>query len=342
MLVGIGFPGVQARELSRGSGASDVSSGKVPLFGSDGYLAEHSLFNKLELGLTLGSTGIGLELATPVTGFARLRAGFDYMPPVNVPMDFSMTAVKDGVVNEGNFDRIRELMTTFTGFEIDRDIRMNCKPTLRNFKLLADVFPFAKVERGHWRNLRVTVGLYAGPSRVGKTVNDMTEMPSLLMVGLYNRMYETVMDPDFKEWAYDNPILPGTQIYLDPETVDVLKEKMEAYGRLGMKTGYYADGTPYVMEPGKDGTVRANALVDNVKGYAGIGYEGAISDDGRWKAGFDAGAMFWGGSPKVVTHEGVVMNDLHGLPGKVGRTMKLMKAFTVYPVLNFRLSYTFF
>jgi hypothetical protein len=37
----------------------------------------NKLFNHLDLGLTLGTTGIGLDAAMPISNVVKLRAGFE-------------------------------------------------------------------------------------------------------------------------------------------------------------------------------------------------------------------------------------------------------------------------
>lgn len=96
-----------------------------------------------------------------------------------------------------------------------------------------------------------------------------------------------------------------------------------------------------MMMPDKDGTVSAKAFVNSFRPYLGFGYGGALSADGKWQASFDAGVQFWGGAPKVTTHDGTVLNDLYHLRGKVETYMNLMKAIPIYPTIDFRISYRF-
>lgn len=296
-------------------------------------LGKPGIFNQLDLALNLGTTGLGLEVATPVTEWVKLRAGFDFTPHIRVPMHFGLQAYRmgNGTIDAGNFGKIQELMNGLTGYDIDDVVDVDGRPTLANFKFLVDVYPFAR--NRHWH---FTAGFYAGNRRVGKAVNTMGEMPSLLAVGLYNRAYEYIMETDFIEEPIYN------DIYLSPDAAEQLKEMAEREGRLGVHMGDYPDGTPYMLEPDKDGMVKANAYVNAFKPYVGFGYGGAMSADKRWNISFDAGAMFWGGAPKVVTHEGVEMNQLSNVPGKVGTYLKLIKTMKVYPVVALRISYTFF
>lgn len=293
---------------------------------------ENKIFTKLELGVTVGTTGLGFELASPITDWAKLRVGASFMPSFNVPLHFGITTYTDGVVNGGNFQKIRDLMYKVSGYEMDEVVDVNGSPNMANFKFMVDVYPLPA--NRHWH---VTLGIFAGPKRIAKAINTMTEMPSLLAISMYNRLYDYTINDGF----IDNPI--HNDIYLDPDQADMIKEKFEEYGRIGIHIGDYKDGKPYYMEPGKDGTVRAKAYVNTVRYFTGLGYNTSISPDKRWNITVDAGALFWGGSPRVINHEGVDMtNELVNVRGKVGDYLDLMKSLKVYPVLEFKLSYTFF
>ncbi len=323
------------------SGAGTPAPDMNPAAAADADLrARAKVFNQLGIGLNIGTTGLGLEVSTPVTSWVRLRAGVDWVPRFNVPMKFNLTTyTNDGAkpVNSGNFGKVQELMEGLTGFTVDEQVVMDSKPTMTTFRFMADIYPF----RG--KGWRLTVGFFAGGRTVGKSINSIYEMPTLLTVGMYNRLYDYAAETE--PWDFKLPDfitkITGTA-YLDPEVAQKLKDRLEKYGRLGMHIGDFKDGTPYIMEPDKDGTVSARALVNAVRPYVGIGYDGAISKNGRWTAGFDLGVQFWGGAPAVVTHDGTDLTKLENVRGKVGDYLKLMRALPVYPTAAFRLSYTFF
>lgn len=300
------------------------------------WFDRNGIFNHLEGALTLGTTGIGLELATPVTKWARLRAGYDFIPHLWVNSTYSVTAYADGKVNDSNFDRIQDMMNQMTGYDIQKEVTMENKATFQNWKVLLDVFPIP--DNNHWR---VTVGLYGGSRKLGKCINKLDEAPMLVSIGSYNHFYDMATDPDFVvRYSWDEKFLGIA--YLDADVAQKLQDKFLEYGLLGVHIGDFPDGTPYMMEPDKDGTLSAVALVDRIRPYVGLGYEGGLSKDGKWKAGVDAGVMFWGGAPKIKTHDGTVLNDLINLRHKVKTQMDLIKGLHAYPTINFRLSYTFF
>lgn len=129
-----------------------------------------------------------------------------------------------------------------------------------------------------------------------------------------------------------------------PRLIESLATRFNSYGRMGMHVGDYDDGTPYLMEPGDDGMVRADVKVNAFKPYFGAGYGGRLlKDNDRFHIAVDLGAMFWGGSPHIVTHDGTdLTRDVSDISGKVGSYVRLAKKFKVFPVLDVRLIYNIF
>ncbi len=309
---------------------------------------KHGVFNSLELAANIGTTGLGLEVASPMTKWTKLRVGFDWMPQFTVPMNFAMSSYVDGRLSD-KFDKIQDMMYKVSGMTIDQEVEMQSKPTMTTFRLLVDVYPFK-----HNRHWHFTAGFFVGGSTMGKTLNKMTEMPSLLALNMYDRLYRKVTSEDFYQNAIDDPNffanLTGISalegVYLDPEVVEQIQEKFMSFGQLGVHVGDYeydenGEPIPYMMMPDKDGTVSAKAKVNKFRPYIGFGYGGAMSADGKWEVSFDAGVQFWGGTPKVTTHDGTVLNDLINLRDKVATYMNFMKLIPVYPTVDFRISYKF-
>ena len=50
--------------------------------------------------------------------------------------------------------------------------------------------------------------------------------------------------------------------------------------------------------------------------------------------------MFWGGTPKVYTHDGTeIVHDLTNLNHQIDKYVKMVRPFKVFPVLNITLTY---
>ena len=336
-------------------------SNVIPIFQ---YWKEHDIFQHLDVSVTAGTTGIGFDVASPVTKWAQLRLGYEFMPRFTKTMGFDMTINgqparsydEDGNRQETRFDKLKEFLYSFTGFDIDDHVEMIGKPTINNFKMLVDVFPFQNNKSWHF-----TAGFYWGPSQFAEAVNSTEAMVSLVSAGIYNKMYESAMtgaplisfDPD------QFPTLAGVGIEM-PEPV---RAKFKQYGDMGFVVGYFThdiynpDGsvlksksTPYIVEPDEDGMVRVTASSNSFKPYLGFGYGGNLlkkRDD--WKISFDCGAMFWGGTPDLIIHHGLKLSngtyrdvslteDVENINGQVGTYVDLFNAFKVFPVLSLRIT----
>ena len=291
-----------------------------------------SLIKHLDLGVSLGTTGIGLDASATLSSVVKIRTGISYTPPVHVPLHFSMTTYDGGAIHSGNFDKAKEMMKMVSGFDIDDVVDITGKPTMFNFKLLADIYP---LRNKHWH---LTAGFFLGPKKVGSAINTMGEMPSLLAVGIYNNFYDYLVNEEY----LDKPIFKD--IYLDPDLGDQLREKVMNTGRVGIHIGEFkSDGTPYIVQPDKDGMVKAKALVNMLRPYAGFGYETTLTSDNRLKMTVDCGAMMWGGAPEIIAHDGVnLTTDVTNIRGKVGDYMNVVTALKVYPVVSIRFAWALF
>lgn len=291
----------------------------------------NNIFRHLDIGVSLGTVGLGLDVATEVTDYVRLRTGVSYTPHFNVPMHFSLQSYTDGGINSGNFESMQKWMKQMTGTDVDDRVDMDGTPMMTNYKLLVDVYP--------WRDKgwHVTAGFYLGKRRAAKAVNTRGEMPSLVAVNIYNHFYDYFMTTDF----FEEPFLG--HIYLDPFAVEDIRADLEENGQMGIHVGDFKDGTPYMMQPDSDGMVKADAFINAFKPYLGLGYTTPIGLQNRLNLDIDCGVLFWGGAPKIVTHEGVnLTDDVVDIKGKVGDYVDLARKFKVYPMLEVRLSYRLF
>lgn len=293
-------------------------------------------FNHLDIAATLGTTGIGVDLATPLGKYVQLRAGFSIVPRFEYNSSFRVQVGdqldykydEHGNRLETKFDKLSGYLKEIVGFEVDDEVEMICKPTYFNYKLLFDVFPFPD-KRWH-----VTAGVFAGPSEVARAYNVTEEMSTLLSVNIWNKIYDKIVN---FEPIYNN-------VYLDPS----IEEKFLSNGRMAFHAGDFVKdfedkhkkGEPYMMVPdAKVGTVTAVVKTNRFKPYVGFGFGGAITKDKLTLLSFDAGVMFWGGTPSVITHEGVdLTHDVENVKGKLGRYVDTAKFFKVFPLLEVRIS----
>lgn len=299
-------------------------------------------FSHVDGGMTFGTTGIGFEVSAPLSRSWDVRAGFDFMPHFKYDMSFNVT-VGDGeagtVESQSRFNKMAATLKDLTGFVVDDKVVMEGRPKYYNFRLLVDFKPL------HDKRWHVTAGFYWGNSKIATAENAKEDMTSLFSVGLYNHLYEKAYN--------DEPIgtVDGNDVYLPTEVANKIVE----YGRMGVHVGTYKRditdaegniihkaGDTYNMEPDENSMIKAYAKVNSFKPYLGIGFMGALSKkDPRWKIGFDAGALFWGGTPELKTHDGTdLINDVTDLRHGVKSYVNLVKAMKVMPVLNLRITRT--
>jgi hypothetical protein len=350
----------------------EVNSSKyIPVFQ---YWKEHNIFQHLDVSLTLGTPGIGIDVASPIGNYVQVRAGYEFMPRFTKRMSFEMTINgqpaksydEDGNRQETRFDKLKEFMYSFTGYDIEDHVDMIGKPTMNNFKFMVDVFPFKNNKHWHF-----TAGFYWGSSKFAEAENSTEAMVSLVSAGIYNKMYESAKngDPLISFDPYQFPTLSGVYILMPDE----VRQKFLNYGEMGFTVGYLthditdAEGNilmsktmvdtkgntiqrPYIVAPDEDGMVRVTASSKSFKPYFGFGYGGNLvkkRDD--WKISFDCGAMFWGGTPELVVYHGLKLpngsyrdisltEDVENIGGKVGTYVKLFKSLKVYPVLSLRIT----
>lgn len=308
------------------------------------------LFKHLDLSVTMGTTGVGLDLAVPLSNVVQLRTGFTYMPRWNATMDFDIR-IGDGTLTleeeMSRFSKLSGMLAELTGTEVDNEIDMVGTPTFDNFKLLVDVFPF---RNKHWH---FTGGFYLGPSRVAKAINAVYDATALVSVSFYNSLYDKVYASYLSDGDVPYMTISGTSLYANYDLV----QKLENYGKMGVHVGEYKDGTPFRVVPGDNNTVSAKVEVNSFRPYLGFGYGGRLAkgnDD--YYVSFDCGVMFWGGTPKIITYnyeetgeydpdtylpiyerkEVDLAKDVTNIRGKVGRYVDILKAFKAYPVLSVR------
>ena len=292
-------------------------------------------FDYLDLGVTMGTTGVGLELATHVHDMVRVRAGFSFVPNFDAKMNFGIEGRRQDIDENGNtiwvptkFDSMADKFQDFTGLEINDNIDMIGTPNFYNGNLLVDFYPIKNIP------FHVTAGFYYGSSKVASAINSMEDMASLLGVTMYNNFYDKIANGD--------PIY-GEDVYLTPD----MEQKFLEKGRLGIHVGdkVGTDGKePYMMTPDENSNVTADIIVNSFKPYLGVGYGGRISKrNDNIRIAVDAGVMFWGGTPKVVTHDGTdLAKDVENIGGKVGDYVNFAKSLKVYPVVNLKISFRLF
>lgn len=305
-------------------------------------------FKHMDLGISIGTTGIGVDVSTPISNVVRLRAGFDAMLRTTHDLHFNVQSFdENGQMTDSRIDKMSEVLYSFTGYKVDGNVTMEGKPKMWNCKLLVDIFPFRNNK--HWH---VTAGFHWGTSTIATAENAIEDSPSLFSVGMYNRMYDNA----WKNWngVYEPFIVVGEgDSRIQMELPSEVSDRLLQYGRMAIHMGNYkhdvvdADGNvvhkagdAYLMEPNELSMVTARVKVNSFKPYLGFGYEGRLlKNNDRYRIGFDCGALFWGGTPDITTHDGTNLSkDVTGISGKVGDYVDLIKGVKVFPVLNLKIT----
>ena len=308
-------------------------------------------FNHLDVGVTLGSTGLGIDIASPFGKYVQVRTGFEIMPRFEKSLHFDIQSFgydENGQIQYSQFDKMADRLEALTNYRARPSVEMICKPTFWNYKLLVDVFPF---RNKHWH---LTAGFHWGPSQIGEAVNALSDAPSLVAVNIYNKLYEKaesgeVIYKGFSlggEWLENGRMGIHLGDYKDRYMTKTVVDYDEYGDFIGNHEEYILDENgnkihePYRMEPDNDCTVSAKVKVNSFKPYLGFGYGGRLlKNDDRYNISFDAGLMFWGGTPDIITHDGTNLSkDVINIGGKVGDYVDLIKGVKAFPVLNLRIT----
>lgn len=308
-------------------------------------------FNHLDIGVTMGSTGLGIDIASPFGKYVQVRTGFEIMPRFEKSLHFDIQSFgynDNGELQTSQFDKMADRLEALTNYRATPSVEMIGKPTFWNYKLMFDVFPF---RNKHWH---ITAGFHWGPAQIAEAVNSLNDAPSLVAVNIYNNLYEKAEsgDPIYNGLALGTDWLENGRMgihvgdYVDRYVMKTVVEYDEYGDFVRSYEDYVLDANgnkihePYRMEPDNNCTVSARVEVNSFRPYLGFGYGGRLlKNDDRYNISFDAGLMFWGGTPAIITHDGTNLSeDVMNIKGKVGDYVDLISGIKAYPVLNLRIT----
>lgn len=218
-------------------------------------------FNHLDVGVTAGSTGFGFDLSMPVGEYVNLRAGAAFMPHFTKDMHFGVqvgdddptkTAEENRSIQNQKFNRLAEILEGFTGYAPKNNVTMVGEPSFNQFKLMADIHPFKNNKNWHF-----TAGFYIGNHHVANAFNTREDMPSLMAVKMYNKIYWNVI--------YEQSVFSfnGSGMELEPW----MNQAFKSYGSMSYAVGkfkhdfyatqdMYYDHNVYAIEiQDKDGNI---------------------------------------------------------------------------------------
>lgn len=294
-----------------------------------------SSFRHLEVGATAGNVGIGFDVATPLCEGFRLRAGFAFMPHTETAGSndlylggepATLTTSTEDLALTDHFAKLTELMSSFTGYQMDTQIDFLHEPTMWNGRILVDW------EVPRFDGFHVTAGLYLGPSEVSHVCNRDYEMHTLTGMGIYQGIYERALA--------GKPIITiGTQSVSLPEEY---MDKVLGYGALTIPAGTMNDGSVFSFGPGTTGLAEARVRTNWLRPYVGLGYTCQLGPEQRTSLSCDLGLMYWG-TPRITTSAGVDMvHDVREVTGELGRWYRSYASKAVKPVIELRVSHRLF
>jgi hypothetical protein len=129
---------------------------------AQGYFSEN-MFNHLAVGVSVGTPGIGFDLATTIGNHFQLRAGYSAMPKLKMSTTLTVHSSQ-----------------TYHNQSLSMDVDFEGKLNMSNFNAFVDFFPFKSSP------FHITVGAYIGKSQIINVYNQQDG--SLMLVTLYNNM----------------------------------------------------------------------------------------------------------------------------------------------------------
>ena len=118
---------------------------------------DFGFFNHLSAGVSLGTDGIGIEVAAPLTYNFAVRAGYSLMPKFKYSKGLDL-----GLSDQDKADMARG---TYKGAFLSPEVDLEGKLNMGDFKLLIDWYPFRS------SSFHATAGFYIGRGTVVEVTN---------------------------------------------------------------------------------------------------------------------------------------------------------------------------
>jgi len=259
-----------------------------------------SAFSNLSLGVEFFSTtGLGIELATPLSPNFALRGGLS-MLPVNYSISFG-APVDQGIISE-----INNAITSNPGVmsilsqkglptraeDISTDVNATASLNFVNGKILIDYYPSAK------HAFHITAGVYIGSSE---------------LIKLKGKMNQAV---DFLNVLKDNNVLDNNGVDFIDRSYVVDQEK-----------GYQLNGSDI-----RD--ISGSVKISTVKPYLGLGFGRAVPKR-RVGLTFEIGA-FYQGTPALKSDNPDIQKLIDG---ELTGVTEILNKLPIYPVLSLKLNF---
>lgn len=156
--------------------------------GSYAQLKKYNILNHLAIGLDVGTTGIGADVAVPFTKYLEIEAGFSIMPKIKYNTKLHLNLSQYWDMTNGQLD---------LGLS---DIPIQGKLNMVNGKVMFNVYPIAALNSFH-----ITVGAFFGKESVVEVYN--TQDGQLAIVNQANEAIDA-----YNEIATANNLMPQEHI----------------------------------------------------------------------------------------------------------------------------------
>ncbi len=156
----------------------------------DTTIQKNGWFNHFDVAFTVGTSGLGFDLATPMSEWTRLRVGGVFRPLYRYDASFNMEVAEglSSAEQDRRFTKLSETLKALTGKTPNRTIDMQGDLKMNNFKVLVDVFPFK-----NFRKLHLTLGFYYGNDVIVDVKNTPESVRNLEAINAYNSMYKKAL-----------------------------------------------------------------------------------------------------------------------------------------------------
>ena len=206
-------------------------------------------FQHLDVMVSLGTTGIGVEALTPIGENWRLRGGVTYLPWFSKTMTTDVYVGKD----QSHFNDVSELMQQWKGYRMLKQVKMSGMLSMFNAKILVDYFPLDDNKK-----FRVSAGLFWGPARIANITPDSRYTSTLTTIAAYNQLYDSADPGDpIRSWGYAG-------LYMGQYAQDCHDEVHDVD---------HVEGDTYLMMPDDNGDLSIELRTNSFKPYLGVGYE---------------------------------------------------------------------
>lgn len=259
-------------------------------------------FSHMGIGISVGTTAIGINVSSVLNPYLGLRAGVNIWPKFKMKRGLHMRLESDGKHQPGEcLQHLEEVNAKLSSDDWVSpsvadimDVDVHVLPKLNAGHVILDYFPVPRRSSFH-----LSAGAHIG---TGTVVNFHNRHDGILM-----------------------PITQWNNAMVDPEVQPVVEEYN--LRRIGIAMGDY-----FIM-PDEEGNIDAKVVVSGFRPYLGLGFGRSVPHK-RIGCQVDLGVQFWG-TPKVY------VNGERLEPDKVGDqlddVLSIVSRIKVFPVLNFRL-----